>query len=195
MGNGNTSITNDLKNLLDDYMTKASAEEFIKGIEEENLSSINEAIEISELDKSQVGYDLPNGMDYRLLVDRIITHSENHLAEERYYNLLLDLSQLMLFAGEMAYSLEIAQDLQNKLGSNNNFKSILAETNLMISKIYWSQAYWEDSEFYISEATRIFGSLSSKTGIAKCENMLGTFHGEKGEFNKAKIHLENALHS
>ncbi len=117
MNKGNTSITNDLKNLLDDYMTKDSAEEFIKVIEEENFSSVNEVLKISELDKSQVEYDLPKGMDYRLLVDKIITHCENHLAEERYYNLLLDLSQLMLFAGEMAYSLEIAQDLQSKLES------------------------------------------------------------------------------
>ncbi len=63
----------------------------------------------------------------------------------------------------------------------------------MISKIYWSQAYWEECEFYISEATRIFASLSSKSGLAKCENMLGTFYGEKGEFDKAQKHLENAL--
>ncbi len=193
MREGNTSITKELKNILSDYITKDSAEELIKAIETEDFLSGNKVLELSELNKSQVGYDPPKGMDYRLLIDKIITHSENHLSEERYSNLLLDLSQLMLFAGEMAYSLEIVQNLQNNLESKNNLKPILAETNLMISKIYWSQAYWEECEFYISEATRIFAAISSKSGLAKCENMLGTFYGEKGEFDKAQKHLENAL--
>ncbi|MBT8386063.1 MAG: tetratricopeptide repeat protein [Ignavibacteria bacterium] len=193
MKNDSTSITKDLKDILRDYMTKTSVEELIKEIETEDFSSGNKVLELSELDKSQVGYDPPKGMNYRLLVDKIITHSENHLEEEKYFNLLLDIAQLMLFAGEMSYSLEIAQNLKSNLESNNNLKSILAETNLMISKIYWSQANWEDCEFYISEATRIFAAISSKSGLAKCENMLGTFYGEKGEFDNAQKHLENAL--
>ena len=193
MNNGNTDITKDLKNLISNYMTKPTAEEFIKAIEEENSSGLNEVLSILKSDIPHVEYKLPNGIDYRLLVDPMITHCQPLLTEERYYNLLLDFSQLMLFTGELAYSLEIAQDLQNKLESAKNFKPILAETNLMISKIYWSQAYWEECEFYISEATRIFASISSKSGLAKCENMLGTFYGEKGEFDKAQKHLENAL--
>lgn len=193
MHNGYINITNDLKNLLAGYMTKASVEEFIKVIEAENFSLSNEKLEIYELDNSHVECDLPKGKEYRLLVDRVITYCENHLAEEKYYQLLLDLSQLMLFAGENVYSLEIAQELHSKLESRDNLKSILAETNLMISKIYWSQAYWDECKFYISKAMRLFESISSNRGIAKCENMLGTLFGERGEFGKAQKHLENAL--
>jgi tetratricopeptide (TPR) repeat protein len=193
MNKGYTNITIDLKNLLDEYMTKDSADEFIKGIESENLSSVNGLEDMSEPDKSQVQYNLPKGIDYRLVVDRMITHCEKQLPEDKYYNLLLDLSQLILFAGENAYSLEIAQYLQSKVESRNKFASILAEANLIISKIYWSQAYWDECKFYISEATRIFESISSQSGIAKCENMLGTLYGEKGEFDKAQKHLNNAL--
>ena len=193
MNKSNTNITRELKILLDDYLTNASAEEFIKGIEEENFSSANEEFKISEPDKSQVEYDLPKGIDYRLLIDKMITQCKKLMSEDKYYNLLLDFSQLMLFAGETAYSLEIVQDLQSKLESKNSFESIRAETNLMISKIYWSQADWDECEFHISESIRIFESLSSESGIAKCENMLGTLYGEKGEFDKAQKHLKNAL--
>jgi len=193
MNKSNTNITKELKDLLDEYMTKASAEEFIKGIEADNFSNVNKVNGMSDLDKSQVEYDLPKGIDYRLLIDRMITQCKNLLSEDKYYNLLLDFSQLMLFAGETAYSLEIVQDLQSKLESKNSFESILAVTNLMISKIYWSQADWDECEFHISEAAQIFESLSSESGIAKCENMLGTLYGEKGEFDKAQKHLQNAL--
>ena len=193
MNNGYTNITSDLQNLLDDYMNKESAEEFIKAIEAENTSRSTELNEIPESVKSQVEYSLPKGIDYRLIVDRMITHCEKQLTEDRYYNLLLDLSQLILFAGENAYSLEIVQYLQSKVESDKKFASILAEANLIISKIYWSQAFWDECKSYISEAARIFESISSQSGIAKCENMLGTLYGEKGEFDKAQKHLENAL--
>jgi tetratricopeptide (TPR) repeat protein len=193
MSKDNSNITEDLRNLLRDYLTEISVDEFIKGIEAENVADQNATLETSELDRSKVNYDIPKGIDNRILVDRIVTHCEKQLDEVKYYNLLLDLSQLMLFAGENSYSLELAQDLFREIEFKTEFNTILGETNLMISKIYWSQASWDDCEFYIAEASRIFESISSKSGIAKCENMLGTLFGEKGEFDKARKHFENGL--
>jgi hypothetical protein len=86
MNNGFTNITSDLKSLLEEYMTKTSADEFIKGFEAENFSDANGEMEMSETVKSQVGYSLPKGIDYRLLVDRIIAHCEKQLSEDTYYN-------------------------------------------------------------------------------------------------------------
>jgi len=194
MKNNNiNNIVSDLKSLINNYMPEASAKDFIKVLNEDISLNANEALVISELDKSQVDYKLPKGIDYRLLIDRVITHCEKVLPKEQFYKLMLDLSQLMLFAGENAFSLELAEGLLSKLNSHNEYSSICAETNLMISRIYWAQAYWDDCSYYISEAMQIFQSITSKPGIAKCENMLGTLYGEKGEFDEAKKHLENAL--
>jgi len=200
MENDNINIVNDLKRLINNYMPEESSKDFLKALEGDISSPVgmdspnaNDCLVISELDKSQVKYDLPKGTNYRLLIDKVILHCEKLLAEDKFYKLLLDLSQLMLFAGENAYSLELAEDLFGKLNSNNEYSSIRADAALMISKIYWAQAYWDDCSYYISEAMKIFESISSKSGIAKCENMLGTLYGEKGEFDKAQKHLENAL--
>jgi tetratricopeptide (TPR) repeat protein len=193
MSKENSNITEDLRNLLCNYLTEFSVDEFIKEIEAENIADQSVALEISQLDSSQVNYDIPKGIDKRMIVDRIATYCEKQLEEAKFYNLLLDLSQLMLFSGENSYSLELAQDLFRKIEFKPEFNTILGETNLMISKIYWSQAFWDDCEFYITEASRIFESISSKSGIVKCENMLGTLLGEKGEFDKARKHFENAL--
>jgi tetratricopeptide (TPR) repeat protein len=193
MKNNNTNIIKDLKNLLDQYMTKASSREFIKRLGQDNSLYINEGPDFSELDKSQVEYKVPKGIDHRVMVDKMITHCENDLTEERFYNILLDLSQLMLHCGEVAFSLEIAENLLGKLNSDNKYVSFAAEANLMISKIYWSQAIWDDCSYYVSKARELFLSISSEPGIAKCENMLGTLYGEKGDFKKAQQYLENAL--
>jgi len=189
----NKHIINDLRSLIGIYLSEETAKDFIKALEEGISANANESIAISELDKSQVEYELPRGTDHRLLVDKIVTDCEKLLPAGKYYSLLLDLSQLMLFEGESAFSQELAEGLLQKVSSNDEFLSIRAETLLMISKIHWAQAQWDDCNYYISEAMKIFKSLKSKTGSAKCENMLGTLYGEKGEFDEARKHLENAL--
>ena len=193
MNNNNTNILKDLKNLLDDYMTEVSSSDFIKKLEQDNSLNINEETDFSELDKSVVEYEVSKGIDHRVMVDNLITHCENDLAEEKYFNLLLGLSQLMWQCGEVTFSLEIVEDLLGKISSDNKYISFEAEANLMISKIYWSQAIWDDCNHYVSKAMELFTSISSDSGISKCENMLGTLYGEKGEFEKAQQYLESAL--
>ncbi len=191
MTNNNDNIIIDLKNLIKKYLSSETADKFFKKLEDDN--SIIEAIEIPELEKSHFEYKLPESVDYRLLIDVIITESEKILSEELYYKLILELSQLMLFAGENSFAQEISENIYFKLNSNEKFPEITAEAALMISKIYWAQALWDESNYFISEAMQLYLNISSKQGLAKCENMLGTLYGEKGKFEKAKIHFENAL--
>lgn len=193
MKNNNMHIVNDLKNLITNYISENQVEELFNSLEENlNLNENKESV-ITDLDKSQVEYQLPKGIQYRLLIDKTVTHCEKLLEDEQYFGLILDLSQLMLFAGENAFSLELAENLMTKLNQLNKYDAIIAETGLMISKIYWAQAYWDECLHYVSEAMNIFQSIESKVGIAKCENMLGTLYGEKGEFDRAQKHFVNAL--
>ncbi len=192
MDNHKKGIVKDLRDLLKTYLPENNVKDFFKVLEEDILNPTYN-VEISESERVQLEYEPPKGTNHRLIVDRVITSCAKLLSEERYYNLMLDLSQLMFFSGEISYSLEIAEELLNKLRSLGKDENIQAETNLMISKIYWAQAYWDDCNHYIEEAMRLFKSTANESGIAKCENMLGTLHGEKGEFDIAQTHLENAL--
>ena len=193
MENNKTNIVNDIKSLVSNYMTESVTADLIKVLEEDITLKANKDLFPSDLEKEQVEYEFPQGTKYRLIIDRTITECERLLPEEKFYRLLLDLSQLMLFSGENSFALEIAEYQLNKLNSPNNFQLITAETNLMIARIYWAQAYWDDCNYHISEAMKIFQSVNNNPGMAKCENMFGTLYGEKGEFNDAKSHLENAL--
>ena len=186
-------ILNNLKELLNSYLTESFAKDFMKVLDEDiSLISGNNK-NFTNLGKEQIEYEMQEGFTYRISVDKIITLCSKLLSEEKYFSLLLDMSQLMLFAGEVSYSLEIAESLLGKVDASGRHKSLRAEANLMISKVYWSQAYWDDCNYFINEAMKIFESIENEDGIARCENMLGTLYGEKGEFDKAKIHLEKAL--
>ena len=193
MNINNMKIVKELKELLKSYLTESFAEDFIKILKEDTTLLTNQDLNISQLEKSQIEYELPQGFNYRITVDKVLTLCAKLLPAEKYFNLMLDLSQLMLFAGEVSYSLEIAESLLGKLHSNGKHAEFKADANLMISKIYWSQAYWDDCSYFISEAMKTFESIKSEAGIAKCENLMGTLYGEKGEFDKAQEHLEKAL--
>jgi len=193
MNDKHNNIIKDLKELLNTYLTESFAKDFMKVLDEDIFLISDKKTKISELDKSQIEYEPPQGFNYRITVDKVLTLCGKLITEENYCNLMLDLSQLMLFAGEVSYSLEIAENLLSRLHSTGRYAEIKAEANLMISKIYWSQAYWDDCNYFITEAMKIFDSIESEAGIAKCENMLGTLHGEKGEFDEAQLHLERAL--
>jgi tetratricopeptide (TPR) repeat protein len=193
MSNNSKNIIKDLKGLLNNYLTESFAKDFIKVLDENVSLKPKQEPDISDIEKSQIQFEPPKGINYRITIDKVITLCARLLPEEKYFNLMLDLSQLMFFAGETSYSLEIAEDLLHKLLSNGKHPNMIAEVNLMIAKIYWSQAYWEDCNKFISEAMNIFKTIKSEPGLAKCENMLGTLYGEKGEFDEAEKHLEKAL--
>ncbi|MDP2366139.1 MAG: tetratricopeptide repeat protein, partial [Ignavibacteria bacterium] len=147
----------------------------------------------SDLDKEQFSHHFPDGVDERVIVDKIITLSERLLLKEKYFDLLIELAKIMIKIGNQAFAQEILSDLKNLIGTNGIYRLHNGEANLLISKIYWSQAQWDDCDFYLNEAYSSFKSISYFEGYAKCENMLGTLYGEKGDFQKALNHFESAL--
>jgi tetratricopeptide (TPR) repeat protein len=192
MNNNTEKIINHVKDVLVNFLSQSDADEFIKAIKVYVTSFENLNSSASDLDKQQVNYQFTDGVDERIIVDKIITLAERLLLKEKYFNLIIELSQLMIKIGNQAFALEMLTDLKNSIGSSD-YKLHAGEANLLISKIYWAQAQWEDCDFYISEAYTNFKSFEYHKGYAKCENMLGTLYGEKGEFQKALTHFELAL--
>lgn len=191
--NSNTEkILNHVKDVLVNFLSQSDADEFIKAIKVYAASIEQLDGKASDIDKLQVNYQFTNGVDERIIVDKIITLAERLLLKEKYLNLILELSQLMIKIGNQAFALEMLSDLKNFI-SGNEFRLQNGEANLLISKIYWAQAQWDDCEYYIGEAYSNFKSIEYLKGYAKCENMLGTLYGEKGDFQKALTHFESAL--
>jgi tetratricopeptide (TPR) repeat protein len=193
MNNNSEKVINQVKDVLVNFLSKSEAEEFIKSIKVYATSFEKLSENVSDVDKEQFKYQFPDGVDERIIVDRIITMSEKLLNKEKYFDLLLELAQIMIKIGNQAFALEILSDLKNLIGTDVDYKLYTGEANLLISKIYWSQAQWDDCDFYLNQAYSTFKSISYLKGYAKCENMFGTLYGEKGEFQKALNHFESAL--
>jgi tetratricopeptide (TPR) repeat protein len=193
MNNNTEKIIEQVKKVLLNFLSQSDADEFIKAIQihANSFSELNE--KISDLDKEQVNMNFTEGISERVIVDKIITLAEKLLLKEKYLGLLLELAQIMIKIGNQSYALEILTDMKNVIGGEGEFRVQQGEANLLVSKIYWSQAQWSDCDFYLTEAYNNFKLAEFDKGYAKCENMLGTLYGEKGEFKKALAHFEAAL--
>lgn len=193
MSNNIEIIIRSVKELLANFLAPSDVEEFLKVINSYKKSLQNPVPDnFADIDKNQIAHKFTDGLDERIIVDKIITLAERLLSKEHYFKLLLEFAQLMIKIGNLAFALEILVNIKNKVSKSED-KIYNAEANLLISKIYWSQAQWEDCEYYLTEAYVEFKDLSNYNGYAKCENMLGTLFGEKGDFQKALIHFEAAL--
>ena len=193
MNNNTDKIIEQVKKILLNFLSQSDTDEFIKAIQIQanSFSELNE--KITDLDKEQVNLNFTEGISERVIVDKVITLAGRLLLKEKYLNLLLELAQIMIKIGNQSYALEILTDMKNVIGGKDEYRVQQGEANLLVSKIYWSQAQWSDCDFYLTEAYNNFKSAEFDKGYSKCENMLGTLYGEKGEFKKALTHFEAAL--
>ena len=191
--NNTEKIIEHVKKVLTNFLSQSDTDEFIKSIRvhAKSFSDLNN--KIADIDKAQVNTNFTDGISERVLVDKIITIAERLLLKEKYLDLLLELAQFMMKIGNQSFALEILTDMKNSIGSEDAYRVHQGEANLLVSKIYWAQAQWDDCDFYVNEAYSNFKSANFDDGYAKCENMFGTLYGEKGEFKKALTHFEAAL--
>ena len=192
MNENNNNIMNDLKKLIGVYFPAEDSSKFLNDLLKTTEPGAESSVDLGA-ESFALDYELPNGVDYRLLIDRCVTKSETILPEAKFFNLILELSKSVQAVGENDLALELVQDLVNKIESKNEYDLLRADAYLLISKIYWSQAYWDDCKYYVEEAIKLFSASPNSTGMAKCENMLGTLFGEMGDIVKAEQHFEKAL--
>jgi tetratricopeptide (TPR) repeat protein len=130
-----------------------------------------------------------NNCSERIRIDRTVTFSEKKLQADKFYRFLLDLSQLCLSRGR----LNLANELFKKAKRNSNNTLHKAESLLGLADVFSRRADWQRSLVTIEEAESIYIDLNDNSGLAKCENILGSIYGERGDLTKAKDYFLNAL--
>ena len=167
---------------------------------DDQLSRLNKNIAISEngsdkltgmindFYRNQLEIDISNYSE-RIRIDRTVTFSEKKLPEDKFYRFLLDLSQLCLSRGR----LNLANELFKKVNRTSSNKILKAESLLGLADVFSRRADWQRSLVTIEEAESIYVELNDNSGLAKCENVLGSIYGERGELTKSRDYFLNAL--
>jgi len=143
---------------------------------------------INDFYRNQLQIEI-NNCSERIKIDRTVTFSEKTLQADKFYIFLLDLSQLCLSRGR----LNLANELFKKVKKNSNNNVRKAESLLGLADVFSRRADWQRSLVTIEEAESIYRELNDNGGLAKCENLLGSIYGERGDLAKAKAYFLNSL--
>jgi len=143
---------------------------------------------INDFYRNQLQIEI-NDCSERIKIDRTVTFSEKTLQPEKFYRLLLDFSQLCLSRGRLS----LADELCKKVKKNCDNSLLKAESLLGLADVFSRRADWQRSLVTIEEAESIYLDLNDNKGLAKCENILGSIYGERGDLTKAKDYFLNAL--
>lgn len=126
-------------------------------------------------------------------IDLLITFAGSKLERDKYLRLLADLSTATITSGEFSTAIYINETILHTVKGDKKYRDVYANAVLNIGEVFSRQALWQESSSYIKQASEIFKKLNDKDGIAKCENLLGTIHGECGHLNRAREHFEKSL--
>lgn len=186
-------IHKELEKLVAGYFNECEAADFYRQLMQEGDSTKKNEISVNMADQVQLNFKIPLGLNERDVVNRIITFSKPKLELEKYIELLLTLSQILTFNGEISVASELCEEIINKCEGKNNLLKLEAEAHLSLARLAWMQAFWEQSFNEVNYAQGIFSKIEDSAGLAKCENMLATIFGEKGDIQEALFHLEKGL--
>ncbi|MFC2085490.1 tetratricopeptide repeat protein, partial [Bacteroidota bacterium] len=178
----------DLQSLLTDYLTAEDLNTLNSRIGLRGLSGYAELFSLSETDRDQLKAQFTPAIE-RYQIDRTITHAGKKLSSEKYYELLVNLSELCISHGK----LNLAQEIVNKTTRESEDDDVIAKSYLVLSDFHSRKANWQESIDTAEKAGSMFEKINDKTGVAKSENILGAIYGEKGEIDKAKLHFERSL--
>ncbi|MDR3627466.1 MAG: tetratricopeptide repeat protein [Ignavibacteriaceae bacterium] len=188
-----TGITQDIvKNILSTYFDKNQIKEFKGIVVRSNKSSKRDESKATKSDKRQLDSN-PHRKAYPLYIDLLITFATDKLNNYKLIELMLYLGETCIAHGELEIASQIYTRILSKANNEGQLKNIAAYSLLALGDINSRQAKWDKSISFINQAKKHFNRQNDLKGIAKCNNMLGTIYGDRGNIQKAKECFENSL--
>ncbi len=188
MDNSISDFEKELDRLLEQYLGDGELNRLNLNINPRKEGNNNIPNMINDFYKSQLQIDI-NSYSERIKIDRSITFSEKALLPDNFYKLLLDLGQLCLSGGR----LNLANEIFRKVKTHSSNTLLKAESLLGLADVFSRRANWQRSLRTIEEAGFFYRELNDNSGLAKCENLLGSIYGERGDLAKAKAYFLNRL--
>lgn len=185
MANNNRS---NLIEVVSDFFNQDQIEELFEQL---NLSETTAKTE--EIPDGFPDISLSSSALTKAQIDLLITFASSRLREDNFLALLLLLCNAALTFGDFTTSINLCDRLISSSEDNNLLNHITANSYLIKGEIFSRQANWKQSFSNIDKAKNIFLAINDSSGVAKCENLLGTIYGDLGDLTNAIEHFETAL--
>jgi tetratricopeptide (TPR) repeat protein len=156
-------------------------------------SAINAKVTAGVSETKQLQHPMSVPDKYQAAIDILITFAKGKLPKTKFYQLIFHVGDRSIYLGELSASLKIFNFIISEIKDEENLQHVAAQAYLALGDLYSRQAKWKESIKNIKLASKIFKKYKDLKGIARCENLIGTIQGEKGEIKKAKAHFEKSI--
>ncbi|MCJ7553796.1 MAG: tetratricopeptide repeat protein [Ignavibacteriaceae bacterium] len=183
------NINLNLLEVVNDFFNPNQIEDLFKQL------NFGDTADTSSINKSDETLDIsfPSGVITKSQIDLLVTFASTRISEDNFLALLLLLSNATLTYGDFNTSINLCDKLISLSSGNPLLGDIVANAYLVKGEIFSRQANWELSFSEINRARNLFLTINDNSGIAKCENLLGTIYGDLGDLTNAMEHFETAL--
>ncbi len=148
---------------------------------------------IKQSERKQIEVDLTDSYHKEFLFHILITLAEQKLEKIRFIEFLLNLGDYAVSLGEYEFAIETHKKIAAESKTDPNLASLAANACYSIGEIYSREAKWTECFDYTKKAFVIFKNQNELKGCARCENLLGTVYGERGDLPEAANHFEESL--
>ncbi|MCH7972347.1 MAG: tetratricopeptide repeat protein [Bacteroidetes bacterium] len=182
-----------IEKILSEYLDRKSFNEYSKLLSENKKTRRKKVSSINSESSKQLNQKLTSSSDYNSYIEFLITFAKRKLANLKFIELLLFLGDISTQKGELDSAVSLFKNLISYTNKKSKYINVAAYSMMALGEIYSRQADWVNSKNYIRKANKVFQEQNDYKGIAKCENLLGTIYGDKGDLNIAQKHFEFSL--
>lgn len=187
------TITDIMDRILHDYFGPEDFAECKKLLEQYSVPKTHPKSTPSKQAQNQLTTRYTLTEEFHSYMNTLITFAEKKLKGHKLIEFIEYLGEISISQGELVTAEEIYKHVLNLVKNNSEYKNVTAHSLLALGDIFSRQAAWEKSINYIYQAKKLFHQQKDNKGLFKCENMLGTIAGDRGNLKKANRHFEKSF--
>ena len=182
-----------LNKILVNYFDKSVVAEYREILTKKSLLKEEVSAPLSKSDNMQLSSEPIQGDQSHTQIDLLITFASKNLSEIKLLELLLYMGENFIQLGELNLAVRVQEYIIKLCGRNPRFENVSAYSQLSLGGIYKRHAKWKESIAYVNKAKKIFKKQKDFKGLVRCDNLLGTICGDRGDLVSAKYHFEKSL--
>ncbi len=187
------TIVQIMDRLLQDYFTPEDIAEYKKLLEKNSASKKPFKTSLNKPTQNQLDSKIAPTQNYHSSMNFLISYAEKKLKGHKLVEFIEYLGDISISQGELGTAEEIYMHVLNMIKDDAQYRTVAAYSYLALGDIFSRQAAWEKSIEAVYKAKKLFRQLKDNKGMFKCENLLGTIAGDRGDLNGSNKHFEKAF--
>ena len=187
-------LENIVEKILKNYFDKNQIAEYKSILQKSSVTSkSSNKLPSGSVDNEQLERDFTPFTTLPSYIDLLITYATEKLPKLTLIELLMFMGEDYVVQGQFEIAEQIYLHILSIVKNESEYQNISASALLSLGIVYSQLAQWKKSVTNINQARKLFEKHKNFKGCARCNNILGTVYGDRGDMVKAKKCFQDSL--